>query len=1104
MVWSPVGEGSQGVIAGGLENGHLNVWNVNGLLSKAPIESSRILNSETHHKGPVKGLEFNSAMNVLASAATDGDIFIWDLNNLSKPYTPGNKSSRLEDVTSLAWNKQVPHIMATGSNNGMTVVWDLKNRREVLQLSNPNGRKVVTSIAWNPDNATQILTATDDDQNPGIMAWDLRNAHAPERVLFGHTKGIMSMAWCPRDSDMLFSCAKDNRTILWNPHYGQIIGEFAPSRNWSFDVQWSPKNPELVAIASFDSVKVCGLSMANLRIAESSDPFAQPTYQTTNYHQAPKWLKRPLAASFAFGGNLVSFSGRTVQIRKVVVFPELVQRSNHLTKTLRESSFIDFCEYCLSSLPKDSQERYVWSVLKIMFSQDPRQRLLEYLGFSVESIMAKVNAIQLTSPTKDISDDFSDMLKVSDPFSILKDNATEEEELITRSVLLGDFASAVKVCLACEKMTDALLIALLGGPELLAKVQEHYLATTKTPYLRLVNAILSGKLEDVVKNADILEWKEIVAFLCTFSKTEDFSQHLSILGTRLLSASSDRLPSTICFLAGGNIESLTKLFTSKLDQPTKPSQLWSYGLNVAQILETLVVFRLSMNGSFDSNVPPTPSPAIMDLIPVIPQLTSLYSQMLIEQGEYELATIVLNGAECKPSENDPIAVLKDRLYNLHNYGWSEIPAFPFSQWMEPTEPVNAASFYDQSNAFTQSNGYGYGANNLSGNFSTPQQQQNNAYSYGSNPYGNQYAAPAQYPAQPTSQPPSQYSTLPASQFSAQPTSQYSAQPTGQYPAQPTSQYSAQPTSQYSAPYGNAPSSQAPTQYGQVSPPQSGYGQAPPVQPSTTFAANQQTYGQPVTQPSYAQPTIPQPTPFAKTPASNPTPAQSGNWQYSQPPVAAAQSNTSQYGAYPPNQFANPVQEVAPAKPLIPSPTPLIIGKDQAHNPASFGAFYGNAGYAPAAASVNYQAQPPVASYGNSSAYSAAAPSNMNYPNQGSSVNQVYPNQGSNVIQGSKYSPTSPTIPPATEAIHSSGSASNSSLPAANQKIGGYNDPPMMSMPRTSSIGSKAALAPISSPFSGASNASIDRKMPSNQPVAAMPEPPKVQKHRMNYLTFSSW
>lgn len=34
LAWSPFGEGSKGIIAAGLENGHLNIWNVNGLLTK--------------------------------------------------------------------------------------------------------------------------------------------------------------------------------------------------------------------------------------------------------------------------------------------------------------------------------------------------------------------------------------------------------------------------------------------------------------------------------------------------------------------------------------------------------------------------------------------------------------------------------------------------------------------------------------------------------------------------------------------------------------------------------------------------------------------------------------------------------------------------------------------------------------------------------------------------------------------------------------------------------------------------------------------------------------------------------------------------------------
>lgn len=99
-------------------------------------------------------------------------------------FTPSqNKSNRLEDITDLAWNKKVAHILATASNNGSTVIWDLKSRKEVMQLGMPGGRKSVSSIVWDPENPTHILTATDDDSDPVIYSWDLRNAHAPNMVI---------------------------------------------------------------------------------------------------------------------------------------------------------------------------------------------------------------------------------------------------------------------------------------------------------------------------------------------------------------------------------------------------------------------------------------------------------------------------------------------------------------------------------------------------------------------------------------------------------------------------------------------------------------------------------------------------------------------------------------------------------------------------------------------------------------------------------------------------------------------------------------------------------------------------------------------------------
>ena len=51
----------------------------------------------------------------------------------------------------MAWNKEVPHILASGSSNGYTVVWDLRNRKELIKIPYPGGRKPVTAVSWNPD-----------------------------------------------------------------------------------------------------------------------------------------------------------------------------------------------------------------------------------------------------------------------------------------------------------------------------------------------------------------------------------------------------------------------------------------------------------------------------------------------------------------------------------------------------------------------------------------------------------------------------------------------------------------------------------------------------------------------------------------------------------------------------------------------------------------------------------------------------------------------------------------------------------------------------------------------------------------------------------------
>lgn len=56
----------------------------------------------------------------------------------------------------------------------------------------------------------------------------------------------------------------------------------------------------------------------------------------------------------------------------------------------------------------------------------------------------------------------------------------EIETLLSRCIMLGQFETAVDLCLSEQRYTDALLLAQLGGQELLYKTQKRYFEKIQT------------------------------------------------------------------------------------------------------------------------------------------------------------------------------------------------------------------------------------------------------------------------------------------------------------------------------------------------------------------------------------------------------------------------------------------------------------------------------------------------------------------------------------------------------------------------------------------------------------------------------------------------
>lgn len=57
--------------------------------------------------------------------------------------------------------------------------------------------------------------------------------------------------------------------------------------------------------------------------------------------------------------------------------------------------------------------------------------------------------------------------------------------LITQALLTGNFESAVDLCLHDNRMADAIILAIAGGQELLARTQKKYFAKSQSKVTRV-------------------------------------------------------------------------------------------------------------------------------------------------------------------------------------------------------------------------------------------------------------------------------------------------------------------------------------------------------------------------------------------------------------------------------------------------------------------------------------------------------------------------------------------------------------------------------------------------------------------------------------------
>ncbi|NXA34507.1 SC31B protein, partial [Eudromia elegans] len=738
LIWGSFGNESpepSGVIIGGGDNGVLTMYSAHRIVAS---KSEPVIGQTEKHSGPVRALDFNPFQlllslqsNLLASGANDSEIFIWDLNNFSVPMTPGAKSQPHEDISAVSWNRQVQHILSSAHPSGKAVVWDLRKNEPIIKVSDHSNRMHCSGMAWHPEVATQLVLSSEDDRLPVIQIWDLRFATSPLSQLEGHTRGVLSVSWCHADPELLLSSAKDNRILCWNPSMGEVVYELPIRSQWCFDVQWCPRNPTVFSAATFDGwINVYSVMGGSLEAQQKTqadkisssfnnlDPFGtgqtlpplqvpEQVAQTTSIpplKKPPKWIRRPVGVSFAFGGKLITFgltkvSGQQVQqtcprqvfISQVTTETEFLVRSRELQMALQSGNLLEYCKGRIQTAKLRFDEN-LWNFLKVNLEQESRTKLLKLLGYSKDDLQKKIssclsngipdkqplpeaderNAVQPGQLLINSSDDvaavssssaFFDNLIPQDMNTLEIPVTADTDGLISQALLLGNFEGAVELCLRAERFADAIILAIAGGENLLRETQKRYFAKRKTKISMLLSSIVQRKWQDIVRTCDLQSWKEALAILLTYSKHEDYTQLCDMLGARLESEGDAALSddACLCYISSGNVERLVECWV-KNHETSSP-------LALQDLIEKVMVLSRSIE-MLRGTAGPAPGPVLAERI-------TQYASLLASQGCLAAAMNYL------PSNSKELQIqqLRDRLFYAQgeNVADQQPPPFPYTR-----------------------------------------------------------------------------------------------------------------------------------------------------------------------------------------------------------------------------------------------------------------------------------------------------------------------------------------------------------------------------------------------------------------------------------------
>ncbi|OXB84101.1 UNVERIFIED_CONTAM: hypothetical protein H355_012219 [Colinus virginianus] len=531
LIWGPhsmtSGERVSGVLIAGGENGNVILYDPAKIIAG---DTEVIIAQKDKHTGPVRALDVNMFQtNLVASGANESEIYIWDLNNFATPMTPGAKTQPLEDISCIAWNKQVQHILASASPSGRATVWDLRKNEPIIKVSDHNNRVLY--------------------ELPTNMQW------------------CFDIQWCPRNPAILSAASFDGRISIYS-----IMGGSTDGLRQKHVDQFGGK------LVTFENAK------------PQQQPGIEQQQQRHYVYVSQVVTEREFLARSTQLQEAVQSEGFVSYCQKKIDMAQADFEKNvwaFLKVNFEEDSRAKYLE--LLGYRKDDLKNKITSALNLNkeccadgeLGEAPAESDVPLLNEGDEGQAAE--EYFLGERSKDKKQETEDLGSARKTFSISVSG--DVDGLITQALLTGNFESAVDLCLHDNRMADAIILAIAGGQELLSRTQEKYFSKIQSKITRLITAVVTKNWKEIVQSCDLQNWREALAAVLTYARPDEFAALCDLLGNRLESEGDSllRTQACLCYICAGNVEKLVACW-SKVQDGNSP-------LSLQDLIEKVVILR---------------------------------------------------------------------------------------------------------------------------------------------------------------------------------------------------------------------------------------------------------------------------------------------------------------------------------------------------------------------------------------------------------------------------------------------------------------------------------------------------------------------------------